>query len=64
MKINSSDGACNLVEAYVVESLEACTTDLSHSVIGDQEFLLPSHEHVLAIGTVLIMKVGFLCLLR
>lgn len=64
MEIDPSDGACDLVEAYVVESLETCTTDLSYSVIGNQELLLPSHEHVLAAGTVLVLKVVFLCLCR
>lgn len=64
MKIYPSDGACDLVEAYVVESLETCAADLSYSVIRNQELLFPSHEHVLTVGTVLVMKVGFFCLFR
>ncbi len=64
MEIDSIDGACDLVEAYVVKSLEACAADFSYSVIWNQELLLPSHEHILAVCTVLVMKVGLLCLLR
>lgn len=62
MEVNTIDGACHLVEADVVKSLEACTGNLPDAVIWDQEFLLPSHEHVFTIRAVLIVEVGLLCL--
>ncbi len=64
MEIDPSDSACDLVEAYVVEPLETCATDLAYSVIRNQELLFPSHKHVLPVSTVLVVEVGFLCLFR
>ena len=64
MKIDTVDGACHLIEANVVESLEARTIDLAHAVIWHQKFLFPAHEHVFAVCAVLIMKIGLLSLLR
>ena len=38
-----------LVEADVVETLEAGAVDRLHPVIGHQEMLLPAHENVFAL---------------
>lgn len=62
MEIDSINGTCDLIEANVVESLEACTINLPDAVIRHQKLLLPSHEHVFAIRAVLVVEVGFLCL--
>ena len=63
MEIDSVDDACYLIEADIVESLEARTVNLSHAVIGHQEFLLPAHEHVFTVCAVLVMEIGLLSLL-
>lgn len=64
MKIDSIDNARYLIEAYVVESLEARTINLAHAMIWHQEFLFPAHEHIFAVCAVLIMEVGLFGLLR
>lgn len=63
MEIDSADGALYLIEANIVESLEARTVDLSYAMIWHQEFLLPAHEHVFAVCAVLVMEIGLLGLL-
>ena len=52
VEVDAADGARNLVEADVVEALEAGARDLAHAVVGHQEVLLPAHEDVLALGPV------------
>ena len=64
MKIDSIDGARDLIEADIVKSLEARTIDLTHAMIWHQEFLLPAHKHVFPVGAILVVEVGLLGLLR
>ena len=64
MEIDSIDCTQYLIEANIVESLEARTVDLAHSMIWHQEFLFPAHEHILAVCAVFIMEVRFFGLLR
>jgi len=63
MKVNAADGAGDLVEADVVETLEAGTGNGPDAVIGHEEILLPAHEDVLALREVLVVEVGLLRLL-
>ena len=63
MEINAVNGARHLIEANIVESLKTCTIDLAHTMIWHQKFLLPAHEHILAVCAVLVMEVGLLGLL-
>ena len=64
MEIDPVNSACYLIEANIVKPFEACTIDLTHTMIWHQELLLPAHEHVFAVCAVLIMEVGLLGLLR
>ena len=57
MIVNTSDCTEYLVETYIVESFETCSGDLSDFVIGDEEFLLPPHKHILAICAVFVMEI-------
>jgi len=49
MEVYSAYGPLNLVEADVVETFKAGTSDCSHSVIRNQEMFLPPHEDVLSL---------------
>ena len=64
MEIYPIDSACYLIEANIVESFEARTVYLAHTMIWHKEFLLPTHEHIFAICAILIVKVWLLGLLR
>ena len=64
MEIDSIDSARYLIEANIVKPLKACTIDLAHTMIWHQELLLPAHEHVFAVCTVLIVEIRLLGLLR
>ena len=64
MEINSIDAPRHLIEADIIEPFEARPHDLPHPMVRHEEFFLPPHEHVLPIRAVLIVKVGFLGLLR
>jgi hypothetical protein len=46
MEVNPIHGSRHLIEADVIETLEARARDLSHAVIGHQKVFLPSHEDV------------------
>ena len=52
MEVDTLDFALLLVEADVVEALEAGAVDGLHLVVGDEEVLLPAHEDVLALRRV------------
>lgn len=53
VEIDSTDAALPLVEADVVEPLEAGAVDGAHPVVGDEEVLLPAHEDVVLVVQVL-----------
>ena len=63
MEIDPVNGARHLIEADIVKPFKTCTSDLAHAMIWHQEFLLPAHEHILAVCAVLVMEVGLLGLL-
>jgi hypothetical protein len=46
MEVNSADAPLALVEADVVEALEAGAIDCPHAVVRDQKVLLPPHENI------------------
>ena len=56
MEVDPADGAVDLVEADVVEALEAGADDVAHAVVRDQEGFLPAHEDVLALVEVLVLE--------
>jgi hypothetical protein len=62
VEVDSINGSCHLIEADIVETLKARAIDLPNAVIWYQELLLPPHEHVLAVGAILVVEVGLLCL--
>ena len=53
MEIYTLDGARDLVEANIVEALEACAADGSDSVVWHQEVFLPAHEQMLFLYPIL-----------
>ena len=63
VEIDPIDGARHLIEADIIKSLKTCTIDLAHAMVWHQEFLLPAHEHILAVCAVLVMEIGLLGLL-
>ena len=64
MVIDARDGPGDLIKTNVVESFEACTRDFFDTMIRYQEFLFPTHEDVLPILRMLIVKIRSLCLFR
>lgn len=52
MKVYPVDHPLHLIEAYVVETLKAHTGYCPHSVVRDQEMLLPPHEDVFSLAHV------------
>jgi len=50
VEVDTVDAALDLVEADVVEALEAGAVDGAHAVIGHEEVLLPAHEEVFLLG--------------
>ena len=58
MEIDPRDNPCNLIEANVVESLEARPVDLPHSGVRDEELLFPSHKEILPLRRIWIYEVG------
>lgn len=60
MEVNSIDRAMHLIEANIIESFETGTVNFSHTVVRDKELLLPSHEHVFSISTVLVVEIWLL----
>ena len=63
MEVDPADGAVDLIEADVIEALEAGADDVPHAVVGDQEGLFPAHEDVLALVEVRVVEFGVLRLL-
>lgn len=60
MEVYPIDCPRYLIETYVVEPFETSSTNLTYSMIRHQELLFPAHEHVFAIRTILVMKIGLL----
>lgn len=58
MKVDATDIAPDLIEAYVVESFETCAGNSAHSMIGNKKVFLPTHENALAFSEVLVGEVG------
>lgn len=58
VEIDSTHTSFNLVEAYIVETFEACACNSLDAMVGHQKVLLPSHEEVLALCVVLKREVG------
>lgn len=63
MEVDPAHGPVDLVEADVVEALEAGADDVAHAVVGDQERLFPAHEDVFALVEVRVVEFGVLGLL-
>jgi len=63
MEVYSTDCPLNLVEADVVESLKAGTSNCSHSVVRNQEMFLPPHEDILSLCHTRNVKVSLPSLL-
>ena len=53
MKVYAANLTAHLVKADVIKALEARAVNGSHSMVGHQEVLLPSHKDVLALSRVL-----------
>lgn len=60
MEVNTAHGSLNLIEADVVETLEASARDGSHPMVGNEEIFLPSHEHVLTLSKVAVGEISAL----
>lgn len=58
MEVNTTHGSLNLIEADIVESLEASARDSSHPMVRDKEILLPSHEHMLTLSKVAVREIS------
>lgn len=63
MEINPAHIARDLIEADVIEPFKAGTQNLTHAVIGHQKRFLPTHEDILALCAVLVVKIRLLGLL-
>ena len=64
MEIYSTDSSLNLVEADVVETLEARTVDCPNAVVGYEKVFFPPHKDVLLLRIVLYQDIALLGLLR
>ena len=64
MKVYPADLAFDLVETYVVKTLEASTSDMGDSMVGYEKVLLPPHEQMLTLSIVPIVEVLSLGLSR
>lgn len=53
VEVDPANLTAHLVEANIIETLEASAVDGTDTVVGDEEVLLPSHEYVLALQHVL-----------
>ena len=60
MKVYPAHLPLYLVEADVVESLEARAHDLAHTVVRYKKRLLPTHKNILPLGAVFVVEVGLL----
>lgn len=63
MKIYTAYGSLHLIETDIVEPLEACSVDIRHAMIWDEEMLFPPHEYVFSLRIVLVGEVRLLGLL-
>ena len=63
MEVDTADGTIDLVEADVVESLEAGAKNLAYTVIWDEKGFFPPHEDIFALVKVLVVEFGFFGLL-
>lgn len=57
VKVDAADISIDLVEADVVEALEAGTGDCAHTVVGNEKVLLPAHKQGVARGIVAEVEV-------
>lgn len=57
MKVYAADATRTLIEAYIVEALEAGSSDCFDSMIGYEEVFFPPHEEVLSLLVVLECEV-------
>lgn len=64
MKVDAANRALLLVEADVIEALEASARDGADAVVWHEEVFLPSHKNVLAFCIVLVIEVGLASLTR
>ena len=66
MEVDATDRASDLVEADVVEALEASARYSAYTMVWHQEVLLPAHEDILALSKVLDVHdiLPRLCILR
>lgn len=60
MKIYPADISGHLIEANVIEAFETCSQNFAHTMIWNQEGLLPAHENILSLCAVFVVKIGFL----
>ena len=63
MEVDPTHGSRNLIETYIVESLETRAHDLPNSMIWHQKVFFPPHEDILPLCAVLVAKIRFLRLL-
>lgn len=61
--VNTTHGPLHLIEADIVEPLEAGADDGTHAMVRDQKVLLPAHEEMFALRKVAICEIGFFGLL-
>jgi hypothetical protein len=58
MEVDPTDAAIALVEADVIEALEARTRNCLDAVVGHQEVFFPAHEYMLALLIILQRERG------
>lgn len=58
VKVYSTDGACALIEADVIESLETSAGNRFYFVVGNEKVFLPPHEKMLSLCKVLEGEAG------
>jgi len=64
MVVNSGDAPCQLMEADIIEPLERCSIYLAHTVVRNQEILLPAHEDIFPLGKIFVDIIWLFCLLQ
>lgn len=50
--VDSLDTACDLVQAYIIEAIEASAMQLPNPMIFHKELLLPTHEYMISLEEV------------
>jgi len=58
MEIDAIHLPLNLIEAYIVKPLKACTTNRPNPMIRNQKVLLPPHEYVFSLRDLRDMEVA------